>query len=205
MIPEKGQLVAPLYLATKVRKRIHSRKTANELERDMFDTMTMTKAIGGFCGTFLVFLLGGWAAELIYHGGGGHGDHHDQAYVIPVESDVVEEVIEEGPPFMDVYAMADAAAGEGAFRPCAACHKLDGTDGVGPHLDGVVDRAVSSVDGFGYSGSLIAVAEQWTPENLNGFLADPKGYAPGTAMNFRGVRTVEDRANLIAYLASVGG
>ena len=85
-MPEKGQLVAALYLATKVRKRIHSRKTANELERDMFDTMTMTKAVGGFCGTFLVFLLGGWAAEEIYHsGGGGHGDHHEQAYVIPVE------------------------------------------------------------------------------------------------------------------------
>jgi cytochrome c len=202
---QKGQFVAPLYLATKVRKRIDSRKTANELERDMFDTMTMTKTIGGLCGTFLVFLLGGWVAELIYHGGeGGHGDHHDQAYVIPVEGDVVEEVVA-GPPFAEIYAVADAAAGEGAFRPCSACHKVDGTDGVGPHLNGVVDRAVGSVDGFGYSGSLVAVAEQWTPENLNAFLENPKGYAPGTAMNYGGMRKIEDRANLIAYLASVGG
>ncbi|MDE0849870.1 cytochrome c family protein [Yoonia sp.] len=171
----------------------------------MFDTMTITKAIGGICGTFLVFLLGGFVADLIYHGAdGGHGDHA-QAYVIPVESDVVEEVVAEGPPFEEVYAMADAAAGEGEFRPCSACHKLDGTDGVGPHLNGVVDRAVSSVDGFGYSGSLIAVAQQWTPENLNAFLENPKGYAPGTAMNYRGLRKIEDRANLIAYLASIGG
>jgi cytochrome c len=171
----------------------------------MFDTMTITKAIGGICGTFLVFLLGGFVADLIYHGAdGGHGDHA-QAYVIPVESDVVEEVVEEGPPFEEVYAMADAAAGEGEFRPCSACHKLDGTDGVGPHLNGVVDRAVSSVEGFGYSGSLIAVAQQWTPENLNAFLENPKGYAPGTAMNYRGLRKIEDRADLIAYLASIGG
>lgn len=173
----------------------------------MFDTMTMTKAIGGLCGTFLVFLLGGWAAELIYHsGGGGHGDGHDQAYVIPVEDgSATEEVVDEGPPFEEVFAMADAAAGEGEWRPCAACHKLDGSDGVGPHLNGVVGRAVSSVAGFGYSGSLVAVADVWTPEALNGFLTNPSEYAPGTAMNFRGIRDVQDRANLIAYLQSTGG
>ena len=170
----------------------------------MFDTMTMTKAIGGFCGTFLVFLLGGWAAEIIYHGGeGGHGDHHEQAYVIPVESDEVVEEVVEGPPFADVYALADAAEGEGEFRPCAACHALDGSDGVGPHLNGIVDGAVAASDGFGYSGSLIAVAETWTPENLNAFLENPGDYAPGTAMNFRGIRKIEDRANLIAYLATL--
>lgn len=203
MMPEKGQLVAPLYLATEVRKRIDTRKTANELERDMFDTMTMTKAVGGLCGTFLVFLLGGWAAEEIYHSGGGHGDDHAQAYVIPVEDDSAQEVVDEGPAFADVFAMADPAAGEGAFRPCSACHAVDGTDGVGPHLNGVVDRAVGSVDGFGYSGSLVAVAEQWTPENLNAFLESPKGFAPGTAMAYNGMRKIEDRANLIAYLQSV--
>ncbi len=173
----------------------------------MFDTMTMTKAIGGLCGTFLVFLLGGWAAELIYHsGGGGHGDHHDQAYVIPVEGDdATEEVVEEGPPFEELFAVADAGAGEGEFRPCAACHALDGTDGVGPHLDGVVNRAVGGIDGYGYSGNLVAVAETWTPENLDAFLENPSGYAPGTAMNFRGIRDAQDRANLIAYLETYGG
>ena len=49
----------------------------------MFDTMTMTKAIGALCGTFLVYLLGAWLAEEIYHTG-GHGKHHAQAYVIEV-------------------------------------------------------------------------------------------------------------------------
>jgi len=58
-----------------------------------------------------------------------------------------------------------------------------------------VDGAVAASDGFGYSGSLIAVAETWTPENLNAFLENPSAYAPGTAMNFRGIRKIEDRAN----------
>ena len=49
----------------------------------MFDTMTLTKIVGGFCGMFLVFLLGNWAGELIYHvGEDGHGDEHHQAYSI---------------------------------------------------------------------------------------------------------------------------
>ena len=53
----------------------------------MFDTMTLTKIVGGFCGALLVYLLGVWAADALYHtGGGGHGDHgSEQAYVIPVE------------------------------------------------------------------------------------------------------------------------
>jgi len=175
------------------------------MERDMFDTMTMTKAIGAICGTFLVYLLGAWVAETIYHvGGGGHGDHHDQAYVIEVESeDVVEEVVQEVD-FAVVLASASAEDGEGLWRNCRACHALEaGNNSVGPSLYGVVNRAVGAEAGYGYSGSLVAVADVWTPENLNGFLENPKGYAPGTAMNYKGLRKVEDRADLIAYLDSL--
>ncbi|NNF91385.1 MAG: cytochrome c family protein, partial [Boseongicola sp.] len=56
-----------------------------------------------------------------------------------------------------------------------------------------------------YSGNLVAVAETWTPENLDGFLADPKGWAPGTKMGYAGMKSVEDRANLIAWLDSLDG
>jgi len=169
----------------------------------MFDTMTLTKILGGVCGTLLVFLLGGWAAEEIYHSG-GHGDH-EQAYVIPVEGgEEIEEEIDEGPPFVDVFALASAADGEGQWRACSACHALEqGENGVGPHLYGVVGRDVASVDGFGYSGALAAVVDVWTPEELNAFLESPRNYAPGTAMGYNGMRKIEDRANLIAYLDSL--
>jgi cytochrome c len=178
------------------------------MERDMFDTMTMTKVVGALCGTLLIFLLGGWAAETIYHAGAaeGHGEEHAQAYVIPVEGgeEATEEVVEAGPPFEEVYATADAAAGEGEFRPCAACHKLEkGANGAGPYLFGVVGRQVDTAEGFaGYSGELEKVVDVWTPEHLNEFLTNPKAYVPGTAMNFRGIPDVQDRANLIAYLAT---
>jgi cytochrome c len=172
------------------------------MERDMFDTMTMTKVLGAVCGTFLVFLLGKWAAEEVYHSG-GHGDaDHAAGYVIEVASaGGSDEPVDEGPAFADVYAMADAAAGEGQWRACSSCHKLEaGENSTGPSLYGIVGRTVGTEDGFSYSGSLVAVAETWTPENLNAVLENPRGYAPGTGMTYNGMRKIEDRANLIAYL-----
>lgn len=168
------------------------------------DTMTSTKILGGLCGAFLIFLLGKWAAEVIYHTGGGHGGE-EQAYVIDTgesEGGGGEEAV----PFAELLAAADPAKGERVWGKCRACHKVeDGANGTGPHLYGVVGRNVGSVDGFGYSGSLVAVADVWTPENLNGFLENPKGYAPGTKMSFAGLKKVEDRANLIAWLDGLDG
>jgi len=172
----------------------------------MFDTMTFTKLTGAVCGSLLVYLLGAWVAEELYHvGGKGHGDDHAQAYVIEVAGAETEDVAaEEAPDFAVVLASADAAAGEKVFAKCKACHKMDGTDGTGPHLNGVVNRAKGSIAGFGYSDALMAVAsESWTAENLNGFLENPKGYLPGTKMAFAGLGKIDDRANVIAYLASV--
>ncbi len=151
---------------------------------------------------------GGWGAELIYHGGGGHGkgEDHVQGYVIEVETG--DEPVEEEPEidFMEVMASADAAKGEGVFNKCKACHKLeDGANGTGPYLLGIVGREVGAADGYGYSGNLVAVADVWTPENLNGFLANPKAYAPGTKMAYKGMPKIEDRANLIAWLEGQGG
>ncbi|MAH38680.1 MAG: cytochrome c family protein, partial [Marinovum sp.] len=40
-------------------------------------------------------------------------------------------------------------------------------------------------------------------DSLNGFLENPKTYAPGTKMGFAGLKKPNDRANLIAYLDSV--
>lgn len=172
----------------------------------MFDTMTLTKVLGAFCGSLLVFLLGAWAAEGIYHMGGGHGEE-EQAYSIEVPESGGDEATDEAPAFEEVFASADAGAGERVFGKCRACHKLeDGANAVGPYLTAVVGREVGAADGYtAYSGALSEVADVWSPENLNGFLENPSGYAPGTSMSFNGLPSVEDRANLIAYLDTTGG
>jgi len=173
----------------------------------MFDTMTLAKATGAVCAAMLVYLFGAWAADELYHvGDKSYGDEVAQSDVIEVAgAEVAEEVVvEEGPSFEVVFASADVAAGGKEYGKCKACHKIDGSDGTGPHLNGVVNRGKGAVGGYDYSDALLALtSEVWSAENLNGFLQNPKGYMPGTKMIFAGLRDVEDRANVIAYLASV--
>jgi cytochrome c len=173
--------------------------------------MTITKAVGGTCGSLLAFLLIGWASDGVYGGAPAHhaeGEGPEQAYIIgsgaeeaPAEAEGGEAA---GADFATLLAAADAAAGEKVFGKCKACHKIDGKDATGPHLNGVVDRAKASVAGFAYSAGLAAMsAESWTPENLNAFLTSPKDYVPKTKMAFAGLPKPEDRANVIAYLATL--
>lgn len=173
----------------------------------MFDTMTITKATGAVCGSLLVYLFAAWAGESLYHvGHDSHGGEEiAQAYSIDTGAEEAStEVAEEGPDFATLYAAADVAAGEKVFAKCKSCHKLDGADATGPHLNGIVDKAKASSAGYSYSETLVGMAgDTWTPENLNAFLESPKGYAPGTKMSFAGLPKADERANLIAYLATV--
>jgi cytochrome c len=175
----------------------------------MFDTMTITKAGGALCGALLIFLLGKWGAETLYHIGGGHGEDHASGYVIQVDdgAEAEPEEEEEEVDVVSILAAGDAGKGERVFNKCRACHKLeDGANATGPHLYGVVNREIGAIDSFGYSGALNEQeAEIWTPETLYAFLEDPKGWAPGTSMSFAGLDKPEDKANLIAYLETIGG
>jgi cytochrome c len=172
----------------------------------MFDTMTITKALGAGCGALLIFLMGNWAAESLYHIGGAEhgGEEAPQAYVI--ETGTEEAAPAEGAEAVDfpaLVAAADPAAGEKVFAKCKTCHKVDGTNGTGPHLNGIVNKAKAASEGFGYSDALMAMAaDTWTPDNLNVFLTSPKAYAPGTKMTFAGLPKVEDRANVVAWLST---
>jgi cytochrome c len=173
-------------------------------DRDMFDTMTLTKIAAAFCSALLVLVLGGWIADKIYSPA-HHGEDHGVAWIETDSGPSEEIIIEDGPDLAELLASADLFKGAKTFKKCAACHKLeDGANGVGPHLYGVVNRDVGAVSGFKYSGSLVAVAQNWSSDNLNGFLTKPSKYAPGTKMSFNGLSKSADRANLIAYLGTIG-
>ncbi|WP_116133653.1 cytochrome c family protein [Tropicimonas sp. IMCC34043] len=174
----------------------------------MFDTMTITKTVGALCGSLLVFLLGSWAAEAIFHvGPSGHGADGkvEQAYYIDTGGDDAAAETEAAPVDFDtLMANADVSKGEKLFKKCQACHKLEeGANATGPSLYHVVGRPVESVDSFGgYSGALKEAADVWTPENLFAYLEDPKAFAPGNKMAFAGFKKPEERADIIAYLES---
>lgn len=164
------------------------------------NTMEITKLVGGFCGSLLVFLLISTLAGAIFDR--TSPDVVAFSIVDPNAGEGGEAAAEETVDVAALVASADAGAGEGQFRKCAACHKVDGADGVGPHLNGVVGRDIGSVAGFSYSDALTGLEGGWDPEDLYAFIENPKGFAPGTAMAFAGLPKSEDRANLIAYLAS---
>ena len=166
----------------------------------MFDTMTFTKLAGGVCGALLIFLLGKWAAEGIYH----MDSHGEASYVIDTGAEEEEASDEPEVDFAALMASADVGDGAKVFKKCSSCHKLEvGGAGTGPYLAGIVGRPPASVEGFGYSNALAELETEWTPENLSAFLENPKAYAPGNKMTFPGLKKIDDRASLIAYLATI--
>jgi cytochrome c len=90
------------------------------------------------------------------------------------------------------------------FQKCAPCHSVEaGVNRLGPNLHGIVGRRWGSVEGFAYSPALRAADRRWDAASLDGYLADPKGFAPGTRMIFAGLKDAKDRQELIAYLATL--
>jgi cytochrome c len=96
------------------------------------------------------------------------------------------------------------AQGQRQFLRCASCHAIEAGQParIGPNLHGVVGRKAGSLPGFAYSSAMKAQNFVWTPEKLDEWLTRPSSVVPGTAMAFAGLPRAEDRAAIIAYLAS---
>ena len=101
-------------------------------------------------------------------------------------------------------AAGDAAAGEAVFsKSCAACHATEeGKNTVGPSLHGVVGRHAASQTGFSYSEALKKADKTWDDQALDAYLANPNAAVPGTKMVFLGLKSSDDRQNVIAFLES---
>lgn len=105
--------------------------------------------------------------------------------------------------FGQPYLGADLDNGRRLFRRCATCHTLaeGGRHRVGPNLHGVFGSEAGAREGFPYSPALRSVDFEWTPEELDAWLANPRTYLPGNRMSFAGIRGESDRDDLIAFLA----
>ena len=85
---------------------------------------------------------------------------------------------------------------------CSGCHSLD-ANRIGPAHRGVVGRAAGSAAAYNYSPALKASGITWTPENLDKWLTDPRGFVKGVKMGFR-LNDAQLRADVIAYLTAEG-
>lgn len=96
------------------------------------------------------------------------------------------------------------ALGEEAFQLCTGCHNADpgGPSMAGPNLHGIVGMAAASKPDYPYSAALAASGITWDAASLDRFLANPAAYVEGTSMVAGAVRDGEERAAIVAYLAS---
>ncbi len=100
------------------------------------------------------------------------------------------------------YNTGDLENGQRKFALCRSCHTITpgGPNLTGPNLYGVFGRKAGGLDGYTYSEALKKAGFVWEAAHLDAWLADPRGYMPGTKMTFLGIKEAQDRVDLIAYL-----
>ncbi|MEM6557412.1 MAG: c-type cytochrome [Pseudomonadota bacterium] len=176
----------------------------------------LNKIFGALLAIALV-IMGLKEVSTIVFGGGHHHHKEYESLNAWAESnfkgyrvDIAEiggagEVIEE---IYDLGALllgADLARGERSFKAkCASCHTIEqgGSDGTGPNLYATMGAAKQSHGGFSYSGALGNTDGDWSWENMDAWLENPGSYARGTSMAFAGLKRDDERASVLAYLAS---
>jgi nitrite reductase (NO-forming) len=99
----------------------------------------------------------------------------------------------------------DAAAGRLVFRKCQACHSMEpGKTILGPSLAGILGRKAGSDPGYSYSPAMKQANIVWDAKSLDAYLSDPQKFVPGNKMPFPGLKTDNDRADVIAFFAGSG-
>ena len=95
--------------------------------------------------------------------------------------------------------MGDPTRGEQIYKRCQGCHSIE-ANRVGPRHQGLFGRQAGSLTDYTYSKAMKAAGIVWTETTLDQFIANPRGFVPGTKMPFAGIADAQERADLIAYL-----
>jgi cytochrome c len=67
----------------------------------------------------------------------------------------------------------------------------------------IITSSPRSKPDFNYSAALKSKGGEWTFEDINAFIQNPKAYANGTTMAFAGIAQAGERADILAYLRSL--
>ena len=168
------------------------------------DSFEFNKIAGGLLGTLLFTMALGVFSDAVF----SHPKLAKPGYDLPAAE---EASLEAGnapaaaAPLPERLAKADPKKGEAIAKACAACHNFEKGAGakIGPPLYGVVDRKRASIPGFAYSDAMKSKPGNWTFDELDKFIANPKGDIPGTKMAFAGEKDPQKRADIVDYLNSL--
>lgn len=111
-------------------------------------------------------------------------------------------------PFGDVKSQVQAspeaiAKGAKVFKyRCSACHSMDPTKSqfFGPHLAGIVNRKIATVEGYTFTEAVQQEDIVWTEQVLDDWLTRPQQMVPDMCMPFLGLPKADDRHALIEYM-----
>jgi len=168
------------------------------------DSFEINKVLGAVLGTCLALLALNIAANAVFAPHAPEKPGYEIAVQEAPAGGQKAPVQEADAPIATRLASADLARGETSEKKCQACHTLGKGEPnrVGPNLYGIVGRPKASHPGFNYSAAMKSQKGNWTFEDLDVYLKNPREVVPGTNMTFAGISRATERADLLTYLNS---
>lgn len=168
------------------------------------DGFELNKIMGAVLGTCLFVLSVNIVAGAVFT---GHTPEKPGFVVeVPEAGEATKQAAqEEVAPIAVRLASADVKKGEAAAKKCLACHSFEkgGPNKVGPNLWDVFMNKHAHTEGFSYSAAMKSQEGAWTAEALDKFIESPRTAIKGTTMAFAGIRRAGERADVIAFLATL--